>query len=181
MKGYPGPELPAELVALVKYDTRGSDMDIEHAVINGIPFRSSGITVLAGQQSYELQVELNGEVGQCDAYANFDSSGFHKCQKKESYCDCYSYLTVYDRCQKRVREATCRGTLETAIGRTYIVMAEGDWNDLNTVVGEVGKSFENRKSACVMGGEHFEETNDYLGSGSSYSYRLDGWEDPCRW
>ncbi len=179
VKGYPGPELPTELTAIVKYTTTSSNTSVARATLNNLSFRSSGISVLGGQHHYELGVEIEGEPFDCDPYASFDEAGYDKCQRKESACDCLSYLTVNERCQKEVQELACQGELETAIGRSYSVSVEGTAGFLTSTANELGTRRRLSSSACVNVGRHFEEIDRYLGTGSSYGYKLGLWENPC--
>lgn len=179
-KGYPGPDLPEERVSLIEYDAHDSAVSIDRGNVDGVSFGSSGIAVLPGSHHYELSLDITGEKGPCRAYADLDESGYHDCRKKDKYCDCHSYVTVREKCDLEKRYGTCRGRIETLMGRKYTVGVDGGWNGASSRVSEVKGPPSARSEECSLADPRQEETDDYVGSGSSYVYKLDSpYDDPC--
>ncbi len=178
-KGYVGPDLPEERLSIVKYDSDTADIDVDGGTANGVSFGGSGISLLPGRQSYELRIDITGEKGPCDAYASFDSSGFRDCQKKNDHCNCETFVTVHERCQVSKRRGSCAGAVETLMGREYRLVVEGSWYRVTARPTETKGQQVANTVECGLDSPRTEESDETLGTGPSYTYRLSSYENPC--
>ena len=181
-QGYVGPELPAEKVALVK-PSFDSSLSLERAVADGFTFSSSGITLLPGKHLFSLSLEFEEPPFDCDYYSTFDSSGYRQCLRDEwkedkdgrryrnKTCECRDYITVRSRCQKYVTDESCSIELDTIAGREYRLEVAKRGERTTVTSYDLAGSAKPLVEDCVSSGRRIETDDEYVGTGTSASYR----------
>ncbi|MBL7662962.1 hypothetical protein JNK13_09450 [bacterium] len=176
VKGYEGPELPEEQIALVKTKYEGGDaVDFYQRAVDGIAFKNSGIQVLPGKHSFKLSIDVNEEPYDCEGYGKLDYYSYQSCQQKYYQdkgppCDCYDYLSIYKKCWYRAHGGSCQGTFHTRAGQKYEIIVNGVADTANVMVKEVGNYEPAGDGDCNVGAGRTESREDYQGTGRSTAY-----------
>ena len=163
-KGYVGPDLPKDKIALIETST-DSGVSLSAESVDGIDLGFGGIEVLPGDHEFYSEVAVSEEPRNCQAYSQFDWSGYRSCQKKNRYCDCFDYLHISEQCEQTVHTGTCRGTIETQAGRRYTAAVELDGIKPRLNFREEGSSRRDSSGECRKAGSHTEDITRSVGSG----------------
>ena len=130
MKGYEGPELPEEKVAIVYPANQNFDRQITRATVNGIEVPERGISLLPGENDFQVSAAMGSRPHNCRPYEEFDSYGYESClndresdlEKGEKYPrSCYSgdYNKQKERCSRDYSDFLCQIHLSLAAGKRY--------------------------------------------------------------
>ena len=168
VKGYEGPELPDEQIALVTYATPTDSVVVQSASMNGISFSSAGIKILPGTHRFTMNVVVKDPPDNCYTYPQFDHSGYQQClDKNKRTCDCFSFLSVYKKCFRQVRDGSCDGKITTKAGKQYQVGVSQDGRSAELAIIENTGGKSSGKGDCAVYGQRTEEEEEYVGSGRS--------------
>ena len=163
-KGYVGPDLPKDKIALVE-TSAAAGVSLSAESIDGIDLGFGGIEVLPGDHEFYSEVAVSEEPRNCQAYSEFDWSGYRNCQKKNRNCDCFDYLHISEQCEQTVHTGTCRGTIETQAGRRYTAAVELDGIKPRLNFREEGSTSRQSKGECRKDSSHTENISRSVGSG----------------
>lgn len=125
-RGYVGPELPKEQVAVVSLDAD----QIKSATADGLAFDSSGISLLPGDHRFQFVGSQGDNPYNCRPYSRVDSYGFERCQKEREddirnrkkdprECQLSQYTKHRQTCLRNYRDVSCETTLTLQPGREY--------------------------------------------------------------
>ena len=170
-KGYEGPERPDTELSLVDIDYNSAEIDITERILNGISFNSSGIKALPNTQIYDIDVKLKDAPHYCSPYPEMDSYGYNECLRKNSYCDCYSYLTVKQDCTRRIHLSNCKGEFRSRAGQRYAIRVRRAGNGATAIVSEEPRQSALTRGKCTTYDDGEESYTETLGSGRSEAYR----------
>lgn len=164
-RGYSGPELPDEQIAMIRFDANPLNVSINRRVVDTIETNAWGIDMLPGYHDYLLDISAKGPYSNCLPYKTIDFSGLNKCLQNNRYCDCFEYLTVYKRCAFPLTLFTCEGDFQSRAGSRYDIEVD---NGLGGFVSRVQESESNTRlgeRTCTVTGSSSGQENVYVGSG----------------
>ena len=180
VKGYSGPELPDNLVSFVGLSYDSDDIEVPRATAKGIEFGSNGINLLPGKQQLDLSVKVKEPPFNCVAYPTMDRSSYESCledyykdlrdkDRKSSprRCDCYDYLTVRERCDRRVHDGTCQIDFDSTAGNRYEIRISNVGQEAAVDVHQTGNYRSVGDGKCNTSGGHTETEDSYVGTGES--------------
>lgn len=173
VKGYPGPELPENQISLINLAYDSQWVTVNEAGLDGLEFGFSGITVLPGNHFFQLNVSVKDPPHSCYAYPQMNRYGYNKCLKKHgpAGCNCWDYLSVYQRCFRQVYDGICEGKLTTNAGAKYSINVYKRANQAEAQATQQTPYVEVGQANCRMHGSRIQEDNSYVGSGISSAYR----------
>jgi hypothetical protein len=189
IKGYSGPDLPKEQLAIVylKYDD--DEVALERATSNGTEFGWRGISLLPGKVDVQLSLGVKDEPFNCQRCYEFDDSGYRNClddyykhrdDDSKHYRQCYreDYTQVREKCDQRVYDANCNVAFSAAANAEYVVNMIKRGTEGGVTVAQKNNPTPVGYGECSTFRDRVEKTDEYLGSGSSYS----PWGlPPCGW
>lgn len=132
-KGYAGPDLPPEQLALVMVGDSGSERKSFEGTVNGESFDTSGIHLLPGTYAIDVTGAFRSDPYDCSTSEDFDDYGYQSCmadhdkalRKNKSYvpdCDPSSYRSTTTECTQDVVRYSCAiQTLQTKANARYVV------------------------------------------------------------
>ena len=167
VKGYPGPELPETQISAIFLNYDSDTAEINQAGIEGTAFGAAGIHVLPGKHLFDMEITVKEQADNCYSYPQMDDYGYDSCLRKKDHgkCDCYDFLSVYERCHRQVRDGTCSGKFKTSAGRQYDIRLEKHGRSASAAVYERSSFDQAGKGECSMGEWRTETEDEYVGSG----------------
>ncbi len=140
-KGYLGPELPEEKLAIVSVNKCDKGLVFVRASAEGVEFNTNGIQLLPGKRSIDVSVERPAPAYNCVAHSDFDQLGYDLClgrrqeaiNKQEKYIpDCFysDYTDNYNICLQPFQAFLCSVSSELAANKKYEVCAYQDYNNI---------------------------------------------------
>ena len=183
VKGYSGPDLPDNMVSFVGLSYDSDDVDVSRATANGIEFSSSGINLLPGHQQMDLSVKAKEPPYNCNAYPDMNRSGYESCledyysdlrkgKKNLTRCDCYDYLTVRQRCDRRVHDNNCQVDFNSVAGARYDIQVRSyqSRGEASVRAVQTGNGYSSTDGRCSSFGSHTESEDEYVGTGESTAH-----------
>lgn len=163
-KGYVGPDLPKDQISLIKTES-DSGVSLSAESVDGIDLGFGGIEVLPGEHEFYVEVAVSEEPRNCQPYSEFDSIGYRNCQRKNRYCDCFDYVRISERCDQKVNNGTCRGSVKTQAGRRYVAAVELEGLKPRLRFREEGTSSGQSSGECRKADSSDQSIERYIGSG----------------
>jgi len=128
-KGYDGPELPKEQLALVK-TSDSSDKKFLNSTAAGKPFGANGVLLLPGKQQFELKVSVEGDGKACEKSEHLNQPQYQSCledQRKARErnalviptCNIDNYLTTKETCLVPWNDYACTAESSLKAGAEY--------------------------------------------------------------
>lgn len=173
VKGYAGPELPAEQISVINLAYDSDWVKVNQAGVDGIQFGAFGIHVLPGKHFFQLTVTLKDPPTHCYSYPQMNRYGYNKCIKKRgaASCNCYDFLEIRRRCTRQVYDGSCEGNLSTQAGAQYdISVYKQNRQAVLNVSGQNSYSSPGHGN-CRMLGQRTEQEDSYLGTGRHLAYQ----------
>ncbi len=171
-KGYPGPERPDEELIILTVDNESDWINLDDAYANGVNFGMGGIKLLPGKQEFSLNVDVKEPPENCHSYSSMNYSSYEECLKKRSGCDCFDYLSIYRRCDRRVRNGNCGGVVVGTAGKQYqVVLRRKGPHKVDSHIVERNSTKRAGQVSCdIYGAESTETEENYVGSGRSTAW-----------
>lgn len=174
VRGYSGPKLPDEQIALVTINGSGSSYREVTGYVVGQPFDDSGIQLLPGEHTFSVSAAFSGEPYDCRYEEDFNRWGYESCirdreraiEKNKSsipYCDYDSYKTSTNTCQKDLSEYSCEIRAAVTAGSRYEIdvtqrgarRAEATFRGVSSPQGKT--TSVNKRETCTFEGTRTEE------------------------
>ena len=177
VQGYPGPARPDTEVSIIK-TSADSNLSLSNEYLSGVEIGYSGIAMLPGPQEYSGLATLAGEPYNCRPYTDFNSYGYHDCQKQRRKnnqyddCDCFDYLTVHQKCDQVVKEGNCRASFITVAGARYELRAGMNAGTPAIVIRDMGTGKDIGSGKCDKVGQRTETVDQYVGTGRYEANRI---------
>ncbi len=114
-KGYLGPTLPPEELAIVYYGACDNGSTIGKASSEGVEFDSSGIALLPGKRMIYVSAELIFSYSNCITNTKFDEEGYEDCKEErdEAIKNNNGYIPVCARYEFDRTTYTCNQEFES--------------------------------------------------------------------
>lgn len=169
-KGYEGPELPPEQISQIRFQTV-ENVAVSKRIVDSAEAPSSGIDVLPDVHKYQLVGKVVGPAQRCVIRTTFNGSGYRNCLEKNSYCDCFDYLTIYKDCTFPIWPSTCVGAISTQPGKIYDIKMYLQQNKVlaATTIRQAGS--RPAFGECKAGKQQWENKSSYEGTGRSTAYQ----------
>ncbi len=169
-KGYEGPELPPEQISQIRFQSV-DNVKVSKRIVDDTTAPVRGIDVLPDVHKFQLVGKVVGPPRRCNVRTTFNASGYRNCLEKNSYCDCFDYLSVYKDCAFPVWPSTCVGAISTLPGKVYDIKMylEQDRVYVATTVRE--SSGQPAFGKCKAGKQQWESSSNYEGTGRSTAYQ----------
>lgn len=179
IRGYPGPELPPEQVALVKLEYDSSIIEVARRAADGQDFYGPGITLLPGSHSLEVNFGRVSGPPQCRSTAQVDYYDLNKCRKDpKRSCICHDFVEVYQYCSTPMISYACNGFMELQANASYQVMIRH--YDLSKLVIQGPLKSADDEIRCYQGESYIKNDNRFVGRGLSAIISANA-RNPCGW
>ena len=130
VKGYLGPDLPKEQLAIIYYQECGSRISKIRASAEGVEFGSSGVSLIPGKHGLDSFVDLLGLPYDCVPQTVFDQYGYQSClnrrfqaqQKNNRYLpNCYvgDYQKTTYSCNQLFKQYLCSSSVTVESNKEY--------------------------------------------------------------